>query len=916
MAKSKPWFIHDQQWSVLTATEDRKQYLDKLRTDSSAHDSDRFADMNQKWRTIEDWEDVAVDRSKIVDDQGHPIRFRRLIITSDAGIGKSKATEWLEHRINHPYCNKSTGETAFLFQIRTFLDGKRSDRWSIAESLLKDLTSQWLHECDLKGDAADRESIRRSIENHLSQAARRGELVLIFDGLDQASEDDWKPIFWLLESIEFKRCRFVLAGRSNKICSKWAALNEREYWTYLRVEDFETRQQIRYLGWLPPIPGGDPEIPQGDRVRYNAINRDARRILNVPRVLSYLRERDDFSTIRSACDVYDYAVTNLIEDGLRFCTPKDQRIDNNVVQTMKEVLAVTAYESLMIYQDEPTFQRDPEERTRLVKQPSTAEDPYPEYVYDINHDHGDFAKVKSRIKSRWENEAQSFEDNWLLLGRMNAFLEQGIFENDQEGLNRIVWSNRSLHEYSLALYFAKFARPGEESILWDWIYIHDVSDSEQYYPFWQFLTEMPSRSRDSEAWLRAIELLFWRNVRYDQPPTDDDADNPAHPFFAKRSTEMIYRAWDTLEAYCTTNMPKVKREANRIRDRWWGEFESTFLAGEFGERFQKIARDIQEHLIDIPGGLLHMGTTWEKQVPERYVRGADEQLSEFASDLRTEELQEDAIDRFFSERTASDRASKIWMEEWEPVVRRAAMQYRAADSEAKRNAIVRGYIRSFWQLGNEFELDNIPIEPFTLGRTPVVNRFYRLFDSGHSESRFGEWHKRRSSSENHPAIEVSFFDAWVFCQWMRWNSQSCQLPSESQWEYAAKIGLSDWTQGYWFGDHYDPEQHATAINCVENWPDKASRKTLVPSGERASPYTGLIDMHGNTWEWCQDRYRFRFEPGQEAIDRAQNAFVPRVLRGGSFDRNAFNARCSFRVHVDPSYADLNYGLRVSRARNP
>ena len=736
MAKSKPWFIHDQQWSVLTAIEDRKMYLEHLRTDSSALGGDRFAGYEQKWRTVDDWEDVTLNESKLCDDQGNPIRFRRLIITSDAGIGKSKATEWLQYRINHPGHSAPSGETAFLFQIRTFLDGKRADRWSIAKFLLVNLTNQWLHECESNGESGDRESLKRDIQNHLSQAARRGECALIFDGLDQASEDDWKPIFWLLESHEFKRCRFILAGRSNKICSKWAALNEKEHWTYLRVEDFDTRQQIRYLGWLPPIRGGDPEVPQRERIRYNAINRDARRILNVPRVLSYLRQREDFSTIRTACDVYDYAVTNLIEDGLRYCTPQDKRIDSHVVQTIKEILAVTAYESLMIYQDDPSFQRDPQDRTRLVKQPSTSEDPCPEYVYDINHDHGDFAKVKARIKSRWANEAQAFEDNWLLLGRMNAFLEQGIFENDQEGLNRIVWSNRSLHEYSLALYFAKYARPGEESILWDWIYIQNVSDSEQYYPFWQFLAEMPSGSRDSEAWLRSIELLFWPNVGYDQPPKDDDADDPAHPFFDKRSTEMIYRAWDTLEAYCTTNMPRVRREANRIRDRWWGEFESLFLAGKWGERFQKSARDIQNHFIEIPGGILHMGTTWEKQVPEGYVQAAQKQLSEFASDLRTNETQEDSISRWFSENTVSNRASKIWIEEFEPIVRQAATMYRDADNESERNAIVRGYIRSFWQLGNEFELDNIPIEPFQLGRTPVVNRCYRLFDSGHSETRF------------------------------------------------------------------------------------------------------------------------------------------------------------------------------------
>ena len=82
-------------------------------------------------------------------------------------------------------------------------------------------------------------------------------------------------------------------------------------------DTYSGHTDFRYLGWLPPGSGERIDLPQVERIRYAAINPDARRILNVPRVLSYLRDKDDFSSIRKACDVYDYAVGNLISDGIR-----------------------------------------------------------------------------------------------------------------------------------------------------------------------------------------------------------------------------------------------------------------------------------------------------------------------------------------------------------------------------------------------------------------------------------------------------------------------------------------------------------------------------------------------------------------------------------------------------------------------
>ena len=217
MPDSKPWFIHDQRWSVLTATSDRKKYLDPEVLRYGRVTRLDVNELDQAWRTLPSWDDLAMGSTHVVDDLGQPISLHRVIITSDAGIGKTKATEWLDHRINHPSTTSASSVMAFRFDVRTFLDGRQVTEFSVADQLIDELTDRWVKACEQQGTDANPTHFRA----HLDSAARRGEICLLMDGLDQASEDDWKPIFWLLNSVKFKPCRFILAGRSNVI---WLSL--------------------------------------------------------------------------------------------------------------------------------------------------------------------------------------------------------------------------------------------------------------------------------------------------------------------------------------------------------------------------------------------------------------------------------------------------------------------------------------------------------------------------------------------------------------------------------------------------------------------------------------------------------------------------------------------------------------------
>jgi formylglycine-generating enzyme required for sulfatase activity len=195
-------------------------------------------------------------------------------------------------------------------------------------------------------------------------------------------------------------------------------------------------------------------------------------------------------------------------------------------------------------------------------------------------------------------------------------------------------------------------------------------------------------------------------------------------------------------------------------------------------------------------------------------------------------------------------------------------------------------------------------------------------------------------------VVISFFDAWVYSKWLRWDGQSCRLPWETEWEYAAKLGFASWELEYWWErmEHLEnPDRAFTKprINCAETTDKKPSNQdrgcTVIPDPSRASPGSkeldlgpegqnkGLMDMQGNTWEWCQDRHRSDYLdnakttefPVQEQQHRedslACDASVSRVLRGGSFGRLGRRASASVRGRLDPAVTYISDGFRVARA---
>jgi formylglycine-generating enzyme required for sulfatase activity len=142
--------------------------------------------------------------------------------------------------------------------------------------------------------------------------------------------------------------------------------------------------------------------------------------------------------------------------------------------------------------------------------------------------------------------------------------------------------------------------------------------------------------------------------------------------------------------------------------------------------------------------------------------------------------------------------------------------------------------------------------------------------------------------EDHPVVQVCYLDAIEYAKWA-----GKRLPTEAEWEYAARGGLTQ--QPYVWGDEFEPDGKSMANSwqgrfpnqntAADGWPRTSPVKAFPPNG------FGLFDMAGNVWEWCSDWYRpdyYAKSPAHDpqgpddSFDPDEPGLPKRVQRGGSF----------------------------------
>ena len=204
----------------------------------------------------------------------------------------------------------------------------------------------------------------------------------------------------------------------------------------------------------------------------------------------------------------------------------------------------------------------------------------------------------------------------------------------------------------------------------------------------------------------------------------------------------------------------------------------------------------------------------------------------------------------------------------------------------------------------------VTLSDFWIDQTEVTNaQFTRCVTVGACQPPFTPSLERHANYfsdgafARHPVIYVSWLHAWDYCQWV-----GGALPTEAQWEYAARGSAS----------HRYPWGDAPPDDTLANFGRYVNDPVAVGSYPQGASWCGALDMSGNVYEWVADWYRTYPEEAQ--IDpMGPDAGIGHVLRGGSwFDKaefiraaNRYVIREAYRDYTVPTGYGFNQGFRCA-----
>ena len=198
---------------------------------------------------------------------------------------------------------------------------------------------------------------------------------------------------------------------------------------------------------------------------------------------------------------------------------------------------------------------------------------------------------------------------------------------------------------------------------------------------------------------------------------------------------------------------------------------------------------------------------------------------------------------------------------------------------------------------DEYPVHSVTLSDYYIGKYEVTQeQWLAVMGSWPGPAPFNSY----GMGANYPAYYISWDDCQNFIKKLNsLTGRTFRLPTEAEWEYAARGGNKS--------RHYKYSGSGNIDDVA--WYDDNSGKKSHAVGTKTANELGIYDMSGNVWEWCSDWYG-GYSAEAQTNPQGPSSGSLRVLRGGSWNNSAWYCRVSDRNFSGPDFSNSGNGLRL------
>jgi formylglycine-generating enzyme required for sulfatase activity len=187
---------------------------------------------------------------------------------------------------------------------------------------------------------------------------------------------------------------------------------------------------------------------------------------------------------------------------------------------------------------------------------------------------------------------------------------------------------------------------------------------------------------------------------------------------------------------------------------------------------------------------------------------------------------------------------------------------------------------------------SVTVSSFSIGKCEITLAQWKTI-MGNNPSKF--------QGDDLPVERVSWEEAQEFISRLnKATGKKYRLPTEAEWEYAARGGTKNRNYKY---------SGSNSIDEVAWYEDNSGDKTH-PVGTKKANELGIYDMNGNIWEWCNDWYG-NYDSSAQTNPVGALSGSYRVIRGGSWNYYAYGCRVANRLRYSPGFRNTRIGFRIA-----